>query len=278
MANTTSSSGVVWIDKMAVDVRGEGDDVVFIHGLGGSMNAWTPLLPVLGAYRCIRIELPGSARSHKAYAMADSAPAGGQLSMDVFADAVVRVCQVLGVRQAHFVGHSMGTIVCQHIAVNQPSLVRSLALLGALAEPYPDMRTGMTQRAATARTEGMFGIAEGISAFALSASSQETQPVTVAYVREGVAAQNAEGFARNCTALANAQAARAELIRCPALLVSGDEDQVTPLHGARALAAKLGGGQTDVRVEALSRCGHWPMLERTADCQRLLRDFLARVR
>ena len=265
---------IVWIDKMAVDTRGEGDAVVMVHGLGGSMNAWTPLLPALARHRVVRVELPGSARSRHAYALADSAPAGGALSMEVFADSVIRVCAVLGITNAHFVGHSMGTIVCQHIATKSPSLVRSLALFGALAEPYPDMREGMVQRAAVARSEGMFDIAEGISSYALSPSSFEAQPVTVAYVREGIAAQDPEGFARNCLALAEATATRIELIRCPVLLVSGDEDRVTPLSGARALADKL----ADARVEVLSRCGHWPMLERAAESQRLLRDFLARVR
>ena len=98
--------------------------------------------------------------------------------------------------------------------------------------------------------------------------------MTVAYVRDSIAAQDAEGFARNCIALAEAQAARAELIQCPVLVVNGDEDMVTPLSGARALAGRL----AQARVEVLSRCGHWPTLERTAECQRLLRDFLDRVR
>jgi pimeloyl-ACP methyl ester carboxylesterase len=98
--------------------------------------------------------------------------------------------------------------------------------------------------------------------------------VTVAYVRESVAGQDAEGFARNCLALAEAQGARTELIRCPVLVVNGDEDQVTPLSGARQLADKL----PDARVEVFSRCGHWPMLERAAESQRVLREFLDGVR
>ena len=265
---------VIWIDRMAVDVRGDGDGVVFVHGLGGSMNVWTPLLPALTRYRTVRPELPGAARSSKAHALADSAPQRGRLSIEVLADAVVRVCQGLGLSQAHLVGHSLGTIVCQHVAVKSPGLARSLSLFGALAEPPQAMRDNMTQRAALAREQGMFDIAEGISEFALSASTRSTQPVTVAYVRDCVAAQDAEGFARNCIALAEAQAARAELIRCPVLVVNGDEDLVTPLSGARALAGRL----ADARVEVLGRCGHWPMLERAAECQRLLRDFLDRVR
>jgi 3-oxoadipate enol-lactonase len=265
---------IVWIDRMAVDARGEGDAVVFVHGLGGSMNAWTSLMPALTRYRCVRPELPGAGRSHKAHAVAESAPQRGRLSIDVLAASVERVCSALGLHRAHLVGHSLGTIVCQHVAARSPGLVRSLSLFGAMAEPVPAMRDNMVQRAANAREQGMFDIAEAISEAALSASSRQNLPVAVAYVRDSIAAQDAEGFARNCIALAEAQAARAELIRCPTLVVNGDEDVVTPLSGARALASKL----ADARVEVLSRCGHWPTLERPAECQRLLRDFLDRAR
>ena len=80
------------VDRMAADVRGEGDAVVFIHGLGGSLNAWTPLLPALPRSRLVRIDLPGAGRSHKARSSAaqspcaypiipcEATPAGGQFS------------------------------------------------------------------------------------------------------------------------------------------------------------------------------------------------------
>ncbi len=265
---------IVWIDRMAVDTRGNGDTVVFVHGLGGSMNAWTPLLPALTRWRAVRPELPGAGRSRQAHALSDGNAQRGKLSNEGQADAVLRVCEALGITRAHFVGHSFGTLICQQLAVKAPSLVRSLALFGALLEPSQAMRDNMRARATAARETGLFDIAEAISEFALSASTRQTQPVTVAYVRESIASQDAEGFARNCIALGEAQAARTELIRCPVLVVNGDEDMVTPLSGARQLADRL----HDARVEVLGRCGHWPMLERTAESQRALAGFLARVR
>ncbi|MFN0183150.1 MAG: alpha/beta fold hydrolase [Aquabacterium sp.] len=259
---------IVWVDRMAVDVRGEGDAVVFIHGLGGTMNAWTPLLPALQRWRCIRPELPGAGRSSKAYALS------GTLSAESHAEAVLKVCDAVGAQRAHLVGHSFGTIIAAHVAAAAPQRVRSLSLFGAMAEPVPAQRDAMRQRAAAAREQGLFDIAEGISEAALSVSSRQGQPVSVAYVRDSIAAQDADGFARNCLALAEARAARLELVRCPVLVVNGDEDVVTPLSRARELAQRL----PDARVEVLSRCGHWPTLERPLESQRLLRDFIERVR
>lgn len=278
---------IAWIDRMAVDVRGPGDArdggdaIVFVHGLGGSINAWTPLLPALSRWRCVRLELPGAGRSSKAYALGEATPHRGHLSAETQADAVLRVCEVLGIARAHLVGHSFGTIIALHVAAKEPARVRSLALFGAMAEPVPAQRENMHARAALARAQGvqgMFDIAEAISQASLSASTRETQPVSVAYVRDSITAQDPEGFARNCVALAEARAARLELIRCPTLIVNGDEDVVTPLSGARQLADRLGSGDTIARVEVLGRCGHWPMLERPLESQRALREFLERVR
>src|SRR5688500_6346934 len=184
-----------WIDKMAVEVDGEGDPVVMVHGLGGTTNTWTPLLPALTNAKRIRIELPGSGRSHRAHALQDNTPNKGQLSIDVLVDAVLRVCGQLGVSRAHFAGHSLGTIVCQHLAVREPERVRSLALFGALPAPPEPARQGLKTRAAKARDEGMFGIADAIVQAALSSSTREQLPVVVAFVRESLLAQDPEGYA-----------------------------------------------------------------------------------
>jgi pimeloyl-ACP methyl ester carboxylesterase len=264
----------LWVDRMAVDVRGEGPDVLFVHGLGGSLNTWTPLLPALGRVRCIRPELPGAARSMQAYAMGEATPHKGRLSTAVHVEALLRVCDVLRVDAAHVVGHSYGTLIAQHLAVREPARVRSLTLFGALAEPAPAARETMRARAAAVRAQGMLDAAEMTAHAALSAHTRETDALAVAFVRESLAAHDAEGYARNCLALAESQAAPAEQIRCPVLIVGGEDDIVTPLSMGRQLAARL----ADARVHALPRCGHWSTVERPEACRRVLREFLERIR
>ena len=61
------------IDRMAVEVDGEGDAVVMVHGLGGTSNTWTPLMPALSRHRVIRLDLPGSGRSDRAHVL-DAGP------------------------------------------------------------------------------------------------------------------------------------------------------------------------------------------------------------
>jgi pimeloyl-ACP methyl ester carboxylesterase len=192
--------------------------------------------------------------------------------MDLLVDAVLRVCGQLGISRAHFAGHSMGTIVCQHVAVRAPERVRSLALFGALLAPPEAARQGLRTRATKARDEGMFGIADAIVQGALSSSTREQLPVVVAFVRESLLAQDPEGYARTCEALAAAEPAAIDAIDVPTLLVAGDEDAIAPVQVAREMARRIG----DAQVESLSRCGHWMTAERAADCQSYLRRFLER--
>ena len=53
------------IDRVAVEEEGDGPVVVCVHGLGGSSNTYTPLMPALARHRVVRIDLPGSGRSQR---------------------------------------------------------------------------------------------------------------------------------------------------------------------------------------------------------------------
>jgi pimeloyl-ACP methyl ester carboxylesterase len=191
------------------------------------------------------------------------------------AQAVIAVCKQLDIAGAHFVGHSMGTIVCQHVAVRQPALVKSLALFGPLACPPDAARPHIQARAQKATAGGtvaMQEIADAIVQGATSASTREALPVAVALVRESLMRQDAQGYGRSCEALAAAQSAALEDIAVPVLLVTGDEDGVAPPGAVREMAQRL----PNARVVVFNRCGHWTPFERPTECANQLEEFLRR--
>jgi len=253
----------VTVERMAVEVDGQGDPVLMIHGLGGTSNSFTPQVMGLGGrYRVIRPDLPGSGRS--------KTPEGA-LSIGLFVASMAKVCAVLGIERAHVVGHSLGTIVAQHLAVEHPGLVRSLTLFGPLMAPADAGRQGLRDRAAKARDEGMAPIADAIVQGALSSDTRASQPAVAAFVRESLMRQCAEGYAKTCEALAGAQAADPSRIRVRTVLVAGDEDAVAPASIARTISDRMNGAAP---LRVLSRCGHWQTLERAADCTAILREAL----
>lgn len=257
---------LLFIDRIAIEDEGSGTPVVCLHGLGGSAGVWTPMLAPLAGHRILRIELPGSARSLRAE---------GSLSIERFVSCIEQVCERLSIRQAHWMGHSLGTIVAQHLAVAHPERVKSLALYGPLAEPAQAARAPLRARAALARDEsvcGMLKIAIQTASASLSADTRARQPLVTAMVRESVARSCPDGYARSCEALAEARSAPLEKIAVPVLLVTGDEDAVAPPQAMRSLAERLT-ASTLVRHRVFSRCGHWTPLERPVECLREWTDF-----
>ena len=74
------------VERMAVELDGQGAPVVLVHGLGGTSNFFTPQVMALAErYRTIRPDLPGSGRS----------PAWEKTSIQIFVDALVRLLSAL---------------------------------------------------------------------------------------------------------------------------------------------------------------------------------------
>jgi 3-oxoadipate enol-lactonase len=256
-----------FVNDLAVEIDGDGDALLCIHGLGGSSNVWTPVMPAARGFKAIRPDLPGSARS----------PLGdAKLSIEAYVEALVVLLDALEVRSVHVAAHSLGTVVAQHLAVNHAGRVKSLALFGPLVAPPEAGRPGTLARAQLAR-KGAAAMQEIADAIVQAATAKETkakQPAVLALIREVVMRQSPEGYAQSCEALAAAQSANIEQLAVPVLLVTGDQDGVAPAANVAAMASRIKGSQQVV----LAECGHWTTFEQSRQCVEHLQRFHASIR
>jgi pimeloyl-ACP methyl ester carboxylesterase len=254
---------VPYAERIAFEVDGDGEPVVMIHGLGGTSNVWVPLLPAFSRNKRIRFDLPGAGRS---------ARFEGVLSVELFVEKTLLVMDKAGVRSAHVVAHSMGTIVAAHLAAAHSGKVKSLALFGPLLVPGDQARAAIRSRAAKAREGDMQPIADALLQASTSSETRVKRPAAAAFVRESLMRQDCDGYARSCEALAGMQAADTGRIACPTLLVTGDEDAVAPPSSVRAMGDRVKGS----RVEVLRGCGHWTPVEKPEECISILNRFYSR--
>ena len=104
--------------------RGEGPPIVFVHGLGGSANVWHGTIDALAQHHhCIALDLRGHGRRQ------------GQFTIDGWAKDVAALIRHLELPAVTVVGHSMGTLIAQRLALTEPDLVESVALLGGILHP-----------------------------------------------------------------------------------------------------------------------------------------------
>ncbi|WIX77663.1 alpha/beta hydrolase [Amycolatopsis carbonis] len=246
---------------LAVEVEGSGPAVLLVHGLGGTGNFYQVQADALASsHQVIRVDSAGAGRSGLREG----------IGIESHADDLAAVLDQVGVASAAVVGHSMGTLVARSFAARHRDKVTALALLGAVAEPPEAGRKAQHDRAALLRAEGTAAVAPGVVANALSEATRRDKPEVAAFVRELVMRQDAEGYARNCEALAAATDPGPVDPALPLLLITGAEDRVGPPAVSEALAAAHG----SANVEVLPGVGHWTALEAAADVTSMLLKFL----
>ncbi len=113
-------------------VAGSGEPVVFLHGgLLADENVPVAKEPTLtGRYRTINYHRRGFAGSEKV--------AGRAQIHDQVEDCKALLAH-LGVKKAHFIGHSLGGVIAMQMAIDHPEMVQTLVLLepaimGAIAK------------------------------------------------------------------------------------------------------------------------------------------------
>jgi pimeloyl-ACP methyl ester carboxylesterase len=247
--------------ELAVEIDGQGPAVLLVHGLGGTTNFFQVQADALAdRFRVIRVDSAGAGRS----------PVAEGISVESHADDLAAVLDELGVESAAVVGHSLGTLIVRALAVRHPQKVSKLALLGAVREPAEAGRQAQRDRAALLREKGTAAVAPAVVANALSETTRRDKPEVAAFVRELVMRQDAEGYARNCEALAAAPAPGPVDPALPLLLVTGSDDKVGPPEASEELAAAHG----NATVEVIPGVGHWTALEAAQPVTDQLLKFL----
>jgi pimeloyl-ACP methyl ester carboxylesterase len=210
----------------------------------------------------LAVDLPGHGRS-----------AGPPLaSIEAMADWTVALLDAAAVGKAALVGHSMGSLVALDCAARFPERVNAIALLGAAFpmrvapelldaakrdEPAAQAMINVWSHAAHAQYPGN----PGPGTWVIGANLRLMQRAKPGVLYADFAA---------CDRYA-AGAERAARVRCPAMLVLGRDDRMTPERSGRALAESIPGAKL-VQVRG---SGHNLMAEKSDEVLDALAGFLA---
>jgi 4,5:9,10-diseco-3-hydroxy-5,9,17-trioxoandrosta-1(10),2-diene-4-oate hydrolase len=253
--------------EMHVLEAGTGPVVVFVHGSGPGANAYSNFslnysTIAAAGYRVVLPDLIGFGYSAK--------PVGVDYTLDLFTTTFTEVLDALNIQQCVLVGNSLGGAVALKVAMDQPQRVRKLVLMapGGIESREDYFKMPGIQKMVSGFVGDGFDRA-GLRRL-LELLAFDPQFVTDELVEQRLyvlKTQPKDVLGRMKIPDLSPELGR---VRCPVLGFWGIEDQFCPASGYEKILRCV----PDSRFVMYSRCGHWAMIERSADFNRHVLDFL----
>lgn len=249
---------------------GSGPPVLLLHGSGPGVTAtanWRLIIPALAATR--RVIAPDQL-GFGGTATGESRTYGRQ----AWTEHALALLDTLGVPEIDVIGNSMGGAIALSLAAARPGTVRRIILMGSMgvAMPLPDGLDGVWRyqpsMEESRRVIGLFAYNPELITDDLVAMRYQASLAPKA--RASWEAMFPEPRQRwvDDLALAGAELAAIEQ---PVLLIHGRDDKVVPWGSSAALLELL----PHSTMHIIGQCGHWTMIERTADFLSVVQPFLA---
>jgi 3-oxoadipate enol-lactonase len=242
--------------------KGQGPPVVFVHGLGGSLHYWHGVIEDLAAHHhCVALDLRGHGRTDVTK---------GQLSIETWAQDVEALLSALELPAVTLVGHSMGSLIAQQLAVTKPELVDHLVLVGGISWFEPPAKKAYEERAEQVERDGLDDIVDDWLAGALAPRTHGKLPQLVGLLRDLALRNDPKSYAKACRAMVAMPKIPRERIGQPTLLVVGNHDRSTPIAMTEELHAEI----PVSRVRVIPAASHWLALEQPDALAAAILEFL----
>ncbi len=242
--------------EVSYERLGGGEPLVLLHGIGHHLQVWDPVAGILAAERdVIAVDLPGFGRS-------PALPDGIRYDLQGVLPVLTGLFEVLGVRQPHVVGNSLGGLLALQLGHdklarsvtalspagfwNEPERLYAFGVLRAMRHGAVTMPPRLVAR--LART------AAGRAALVGSIYARPALRSPDAVIAETRALREATGFDATLAAGRSGRFTH-DVPDVPVTIGWGSKDRLlVPRQGIRAKKTIPG-----ARLLRLSGCGHVPM-------------------
>ncbi len=258
-----------WLDvssaRIYYESLGQGDDLVFAHGLGGNHISWWQQIPAFAErYRC-------TAFAHRGFAPSTEAPGGP--GARAFADDLDALLDHLAINEVRLVAQSMGGWTCMEWALRNPGRVKAIVFCdttGTLAHPgFPAIWTAQPR----GREQALFERRIHPAAGERMAAEQPALHHLYWQINDLASTLDKDALRRQLGELRTRPLEDLPPLTMPVLCLAGEEDIVIPPETVRLMAESL----PNARFVPVPRAGHSVYFERAAEFNRIVGAFLDEV-
>ena len=222
--------------------------LLYIHGSGGSHEVWHQQMK-LGP-NSFALDLPGHGES------------GGTAATSID-QAAVSVMDFISVgqlpRPLYLVGHSMGAAIALTCALNYPQMLDGIVLIGA----------GQRMKVMPSLLDDLGQGKHNPDFIRLAFSPQTSESMVASRVKIFSEASPAVLYADFAACNNFDVSEKLGKIALPALVIVGVDDKLTPLKLSQYLISHI----SNSRLEAIDAAGHYVMIEKPAEVNKLILDF-----
>lgn len=244
------------------EIIGDGQPLLFIHGLGSSLRDWEEQVPVFSKkFKVITLDLRGHGQTDKPK---------GPYSISMFAEDIAELIKSLKIDPVHIVGISLGGAIGFHLAIDHPDIIKSLVVVNMSASvPIKTLKEKQMffLRILIVKMMGMRKMGEVLAKRLFIKPEQEE-------LRERMSSRWAENdkkaYLSSLKTLKNwSVLERLHEIKCPTLVVSSDEDY-TPLSAKEEYTALI----PNAKLVVIEDARHAVSVEKPEEFNTILMDFL----
>ena len=255
----------VFLSDLRLNARLSGPEgapaLVLSHALGTDMSIWDDLIPLLPGLRILTYD-------HRGHGGSDVPK--GPYAMGAMIRDVERLMEHFALKDAVFVGVSLGGLVAQGLAIKRLDLVRALVLSNTAA------RIGALSlwqaRAEEVRATGLAAYAPGALQRQLGPKWRD-HPARETLERI-LTRTDPQGWCAAAAAIAGADfTLTTPTLRLPTLVIAGPNDGTTPPDLVRETAEMIPGA----RFTLMRGTGHLPMVENPVAYAETLLTFLQEI-
>lgn len=237
----------------------DGAPIVFANSLGTDLRLWDKIVPNLPAgLRIIRYDMRGHGQSD-----CPDAP----YSMGTLVKDAEGLLDHLGVKNALFVGLSIGGMVAQGLAIKRLDLIRAMVLSNTAAKiGQPSM---WQDRIEAVRAGGVPALSEAQLDRWFPKSFHQTEEF--AFWRDMLNGTDSQGYMGCAAAIAGTDFyTPTSGLRLPAIAIAGSDDKSTPPDLVRETIDLIPGSA----FHLIRRAGHLPCVDQPEAYLKILTDFI----